>query len=226
MAMRAAYALVLAWLSAAAIAEIPHEFQPGTPARAAEVNENFAALMDAIEARERGFQLVDNRGRVAGPVLYFSDGFEAGVLASVEIPDQGFTRTLLVFRPDLPIVSGHNVSLVFATSDCAGRPYIKVNRPAWDSLGLVESVVITEATESESGTSEVLTGRAFLYVVGNGQVMERTVSGTATHIRPDGSFVCQASDAVLEDVFQSTNLGSVEELFPSPHHLVRVGETP
>jgi type VI protein secretion system component Hcp len=44
--------LLVCLLSLAAVAhaqdiEVPHEFQPGTPARAEEVNENFSALADA-----------------------------------------------------------------------------------------------------------------------------------------------------------------------------------
>ncbi len=53
-----AYALVVASTAAAQEARVPHKFDAGTPARAREVNENFSAVVDAINANAAAIKTI------------------------------------------------------------------------------------------------------------------------------------------------------------------------
>jgi hypothetical protein len=130
-------------------AEVPHQFQAGSRAVAAEVNENFNALDDAnnglrsaveelqaqlTELQERldaiqlprRYVLVDSSQQVVGPVFQFNlddDGHEAFV--ELDVPTStGTAKVIHLFNAGgVEDIRGNE--LYFETATCTGIPHIR-----------------------------------------------------------------------------------------------------
>lgn len=78
--------LSLASLAYAQEIELPHEFEPGTPARAAEVNDNFGVLADAVNANAAAVGELLSAG---GPVEIGTFSIAASPYSEQQIPIVG-----------------------------------------------------------------------------------------------------------------------------------------
>jgi hypothetical protein len=60
--------------------QVPHIFSPGFPSKANEVNENFAALADAINGLDARLTALDGGGTLPFAGNYFLMGFQTGLI--------------------------------------------------------------------------------------------------------------------------------------------------
>ena len=122
---------------------VPHEFQAGTPARAAEVNENFSALVDAVNlgipgpAGAEGPQGIEGP---AGPAVVVTDAngvvvgpfVPANILDSLSHEERHLGMVFIDTGTEwLPLVVSRNwirwnpyISLLFDNLDCKGNAYV------------------------------------------------------------------------------------------------------
>jgi len=99
---------------------VPNTFVAGTPAKAADVNANFTAIVNAINAVMPPI-VEDRAGHVVGPYLSFSNPLEGGT--NVEgVIIRNSTASFVVQVDNTGFVSGG--SLAYTTSDCTGTAYV------------------------------------------------------------------------------------------------------
>ncbi len=138
----ASFALAAMTANASVLAQAPHTFVSGTPARAAQINENFSALDTRITANENaisgmgtssggavglGFNLVDGNNNVIGPILDISSlagsGVSvAGVIAELNLGGTDY-EVLLSFTGDGRLTNVP-MGIFFTTMNCTGNQYI------------------------------------------------------------------------------------------------------
>lgn len=129
-------------ISDLAIAQVPHAFTAGTPAKASEVNDNFAALNTRINTNEAaisvlgnstnggtGLVVVDAMQNEIGPLLaglFFEGNGLNTAVALIELEIGGsIEKFYLWFDPlgaDLRILSRN---IYFAGANCSGTAYIE-----------------------------------------------------------------------------------------------------
>jgi hypothetical protein len=99
---------------------VPNTFVAGTPAKAADVNANFTAIVNGINAVMPPI-VEDSAGHVVGPYLWFSNPLGGGT--NVEgVFIRNSTASFVVQVDNTGFVSGG--SLAYTTSDCTGTAYV------------------------------------------------------------------------------------------------------
>jgi hypothetical protein len=98
--------------------QLPHVFEPGQPARANEVNQNFDALADGVDANAARLPpvVVDGNGTEIGQLISIGENVwglmainQFGYIVSVDFDDGNLGRGLLVYE----------------SADCSGTPYTR-----------------------------------------------------------------------------------------------------
>ena len=121
-----AISALVASVSTIAQTQVPNVFEDGTPASAAEVNENFDALESAIDANsgvtESDAVFLYSDDRVVGPLHPHSSSMEPLILTSA-----GFLMrmTYLTNAPGDPTTTSdfYTGSVVYLTDNCEGQSY-------------------------------------------------------------------------------------------------------
>ena len=93
---------------------IPHEFQPGTPANANEVNENFGSLVQAL-SQIKTLNLYQNNAHKGKALLFNFILLNSGYLTA----PYKFNTSSNIYLKNI------EKDIFFAASDCTGQPYIE-----------------------------------------------------------------------------------------------------
>ena len=116
---------------------VPNEFAPGTPARSADVNDNFAAVETAVNDNDSRITAntaaIGQRGAV---LVYDGAGNDLGVLINVADDEccisiatpEGYIFSVNLADGSAAGTSTSAGSLYFESADCSGTPYH--NEPA------------------------------------------------------------------------------------------------
>lgn len=149
--MKCSFIMFVAFIaSSPSLAEVPHHFVPGSPARAAEVNANFDNLDQrtsdlqerikdveaALPANQPSLALIDSHGATVG-IANISRSTQASVQMSINTA-VGPLRVSAIFAPDRLVsiqseYSGQGSTLAYTSSNCTGAPYIRKSVGAFPS---------------------------------------------------------------------------------------------
>lgn len=148
---------------------VPNEFAAGTPARSADVNENFAAVETAVNDNDSRITAIEQRGAV---LVYDGAGNELGVLVNINDDEccisvatvEGYIFGVNLADGSAAGTSTSAGSLYFESTDCSGTAYH--NEPAgflsrlYDLSGVVsryysdrESVAVANITMNSASST-------------------------------------------------------------------------
>ena len=107
---------------------VPNDFAPGTPARSADVNENFAAVESAVNDNDSRITAIEQRGAV---LVYDGAGNDLGVLANIADDEccisvatlEGYIFSVNLADGSAAGTSTSAGSLYFESGDCSGTAY-------------------------------------------------------------------------------------------------------
>lgn len=149
---------------------VPNDFAPGTPARSADVNENFAAVESAVNDNVSRITAIEQRGAV---LVYDGAGNDLGVLINIADDEccisvatsEGYIFSVKLADGSAAGTSTSAGSLYFESTDCSGTAYH--NEPAgflsrlYDLSGVVnwyysdrESVAVANVTVNSASSPE------------------------------------------------------------------------
>jgi hypothetical protein len=149
---------------------VPNDFAPGTPARAADVNENFGAVETAVNDNDSRITAIERR---SGVLVYDGAGNELGVLINVADDEccisiatsEGYIFSVKLADGSAAGTSVSAGSLYFESGDCSGTAYH--NEPAgflsrvYDLSGVVnwhysdrESIAVADVTMNSASSAQ------------------------------------------------------------------------
>ena len=217
--MRVLLAFIIGCFLCTANAQVPNTFTPGTPAKAAEVNENFEFLNSAIENLEKNqssllnqlpFEIVDSSGStiptatMAGPLVF-------------DTIIQGEELTLLVEIDDSGVVTPNNrtPTSYFESNDCSGEGFTTSNSENPEPFGSLAGFGIL-------GTTPV-SDTEIAYSVGEPVPLQdqnniSSVSDAGRCFETNGFVPGEAGPLFRIKTIQ---IAEIEQRFPPPYSLVR-----
>jgi hypothetical protein len=104
---------------------VPNTFTAGTPAKAADVNANFTALVNGINNLVAPPTVVDSAGHVVGPYIRFNGGINGLEFEAVFIRTSTISFAVAFSIGGAPSGGG----LLYTTADCSGTAYVEANGP-------------------------------------------------------------------------------------------------
>lgn len=187
-------ALVSACCAAAHAASVPHTFQPNTPARAEEVNANFAALVSAVTALENRMTAVEGGGApptvasLAGTYSYQS--LELGVQQTGGGGNQGAKVTGSRFAGTITLNANGTFTVSTSGDDTVAQvdsfpvsPHLHtLPPPSSGSTG----TTATNATDTDVGVSREIDADSGggNWTLTAGEVVATSSGGEVTRLRP------------------------------------------
>jgi len=125
---------------------VPNTFVAGTPAKAADVNANFAALVNGINSIVTPPIVEDSAGHVVGPYLLFGNAIAGGMISGLS--EGVFLRTSAVSFVVQINSQGFisNGTLGYTTPDCTGTAYVIVPNTGYSQPTLIPYAIVLNTT--------------------------------------------------------------------------------
>lgn len=207
-------------------AQVPHTFSSGQPARANEVNENFEALDQRIEALESilaamtpavtdNLILQDANGAEVGKVIAI-DEFDPGALVRdvyvpVALPGGSGDDITLISQFHVDNVAGSS-SLFYVSANCAGTPHLRWYRETTFAFPLPNLGFVETPAQIDRGSGDIY--------VANGPVQTDRSLFSSWRFWNGSEYVCNSYDQTGADVFYPALItGNFFLLHPPPYTL-------